>query len=130
MPLARTRSETFDAIEIRGGSEFLLRTQEALALLRPTSRFADVRSNLGLIRQGRRSGMRAWAQAPTFVVGKRTWKHSALWYAGAIAHDAYHAKLYADAKRATQVKSRRRTSGRELKQRRSVSLFSGRFSWS
>ncbi len=100
MPLARIRSETFDAIEIRGGSEFLLRTQEALALLRPTSRFADVQSNLGLIRQGKRSGMRAWAQAPTFVVGKRTWKHSALWYAGAIAHDAYHAKLYADAKRA------------------------------
>lgn len=100
MPLARTRSETFDAIEIRGGFEFLRRTQEALALLRPTSRFAEIQSNIGLIRQGKRSGMKAWAKQPTFVVGKRTWKHSALWYAGAIAHDAYHAKLYADAKKA------------------------------
>ena len=97
-------------LRIRGGSEFLLRTQEALALLRPTSRFAEVRSNLGLIRQGRRSGMKAWAQAPTFVVGKRTWKHSALWYAGAIAHDAYHAKLYADAKKSTP----RSRAGRRL----------------
>src|SRR4029450_4747513 len=84
---------------MRGGSEFLLRTKEALALLRPTSRFAEIRSNLGLIRQGKRSGMKACAEAPTFMVGKRTWKHSALWYAGAIAHDAHHAKLYADAKK-------------------------------
>ena len=106
MPLARIRSETFDAIEVRGGSEFVLRTQEALALLRPTSRFAEVRSNLGLIRQGKRSGMKAWAEKPTFVVGKRTWRHSALWYAGAIAHDAYHARLYADAKRANSDQER------------------------
>jgi hypothetical protein len=44
-----------------------------------------------------------WAQAkrPTFVVGRRTWSHSSLWYAGAIAHDAYHSKLYHDAKRGT-----------------------------
>jgi hypothetical protein len=55
-----------------------------------------------LIRQGKRSGMKAWVGEPTFVVGKRTWKHSALWYAGAIAHDAYHAKLYADAKKANR----------------------------
>ena len=42
--------------------------------------------------------MKAWAVKPTFTVGKATWRHSALWYAGAIAHDAYHAKLYSDAK--------------------------------
>jgi hypothetical protein len=97
-----TRLETFDGIKIRGGSEFLLQTQQALALLRPTSRFAEIQSNVGLIRQGKRSGMKAWAKQPIFVVGKRTWKHSALWYAGAIAHDAYHAKLYADAKKANR----------------------------
>jgi hypothetical protein len=34
-------------------------------------------------------------------VGRPTWQRSALWYAGAIAHDAYHAKLYGDAKRQT-----------------------------
>jgi hypothetical protein len=98
MPLARTRSEIFDGIRIRGGFDFLRRTHEALALLRPTSRFGEIRNNIGLIRQGKRSGMKAWAKEPTFVVGKPTWKHSILWYAGAIAHDAYHSKLYVDAK--------------------------------
>ena len=102
MPLGRMRSEIFEGIRIRGKSEFLLRSQEALALLKPTSRFAEIRSNLGLIQQGKRSGMHAWAAEPTFVVGKPTWKHSALWYASAIAHDAYHAKLYADAKKVSR----------------------------
>lgn len=44
--------------------------------------------------------MRAWEKKPTFVVGKPTWQHSVLWYAGAIAHDAYHSKLYYQAKTA------------------------------
>lgn len=41
-----------------------------------------------------------WARKsrPTFVVGAATWNHSERWYAGAIAHDAYHAKLYVEAK--------------------------------
>ena len=42
--------------------------------------------------------MKAWAEKPTFVVGNRTWQHSVLWYAGAIAHDAYHSKLYHETK--------------------------------
>ncbi len=95
-------SQTFERINVRGGFEFLHRTREALTLLRPTSVFAEIQSNVGSIRQGRRSGMKAWAKEPTFVVGKRTWRHSALWYAGAIAHDAYHAKLYAEAKKASR----------------------------
>jgi hypothetical protein len=86
-------------ITIRGRAEFLLRTQESLALLKRSPQFAVIQSNLAIIRQGRRSGMKAWAKLPTFIVGRRTWEHSALWYAGAIAHDAFHAKLYFDAKR-------------------------------
>ncbi|HZD42185.1 MAG TPA: hypothetical protein VE131_15790, partial [Terriglobales bacterium] len=43
--------------------------------------------------------VRAWAVKPVFVVGAATWKHSSLWYAGAIAHDAYHAMLYREAKK-------------------------------
>ncbi len=42
--------------------------------------------------------MHADAERPTFVVGKRTWSHSALWYAGAIAHDCFHSKLYQEAR--------------------------------
>jgi hypothetical protein len=100
MLFVRGRSDTFDGITIRGGPEFLLRTQEALALLRSTSRFADIQANIALIAEGKRSGMKAWAERPTFFVGRRTWKHSAIWYAGAIAHDAYHSRLYHEAKRA------------------------------
>jgi hypothetical protein len=97
----RKRSTWIDGIEIRGGTEFLQRTQEALSLLRATSRFAEVQSHLALIRQGKRSGMHARAKRPVFVVGQPTWKHSALWYAGAIVHDGYHAKLYHSAKQAS-----------------------------
>lgn len=96
------QSETFEGIKIRGGFEFLRRTREALALLRLTSGFVEIQNNIGLIRQGRRSGMKAWAKEPVFVVGKRTWNHSALWYASAIAHDAYHGKLYAEAKKTSR----------------------------
>jgi len=92
------RSHVVQGIEIRGGREFLIRTQEALTLLRPLAQFTVIRDHLKIIRQGQRSGMKAWAAKPTFIVGKATWRHSPLWYAGAIAHDAYHAKLYVDAK--------------------------------
>jgi hypothetical protein len=95
-------AETFEGIRLRGDFEFLSRTREALALLSATNGFFEIQSNIRLIRQGRRSGMKAWATQPTFVVGKPTWKHSAVWYAGAIAHDAYHAKLYAQAKNASR----------------------------
>ncbi|HWO43141.1 MAG TPA: hypothetical protein VNO43_15170, partial [Candidatus Eisenbacteria bacterium] len=37
-----------------------------------------------------------------------TWRHSALWYAGAIAHDAYHSKLYHEGKSAAGVPPDRR----------------------
>lgn len=96
-PLHRIR-QIVDGIDIVGGAEFLARTREALELLRPTGFFAEIQEHVAVIKQGRRSGMRARAARPTFVVGKRTWRHSALWYAGAIAHDACHAKLYRDAK--------------------------------
>jgi hypothetical protein len=85
-------------IEVRGDVEFRRRTEEALTLLRRLDQFYIIGKNLAVVRQGRRSGMKAWAKKPTFIVGKPTWTHSALWYAGAIAHDAYHAKLYGDAK--------------------------------
>jgi len=84
-------------IEVRGDADFHTRTREALDLLRPLAEFAIVRRHLAVICQGKRSGIRAWAERPIFTVGAPTWGHSTLWYAGAIAHDAYHAKLYRDA---------------------------------
>src|SRR3970282_1664404 len=98
MRFTRTSKEIFEGIEIRGKPEFLFRTQESLDRLQSTSQFELIRKHVRVICQGRRSGMKAWADKPTFTVGKATWRHSVVWYAGAIAHDAYHAKLYCDAK--------------------------------
>jgi hypothetical protein len=94
----RRQSEIIDGVEVRGRAAFRVRTREALELLRLSRLFGAARDHIAVIRQGRRSGMKAWAVKPTFTVGKATWNHSVVWYAGAIAHDAYHAKLYLDAK--------------------------------
>jgi hypothetical protein len=88
------RCEFLYGIEIRGSAAFVVRTREALDLLEAAGRLSAITPYIGLIRQAKRSGMKAWAKPPTFLVGDRTWQHSALWYAGAIAHDAYHAKLF------------------------------------
>jgi hypothetical protein len=95
-PFHQQESETIGGIEIHGSTEFISRTGEALALLAPTPFFSEIQRTIAVIKQGTRSGMRAYAKRPTFVVGKRTWSHSALWYAGAIAHDCFHSKLYHD----------------------------------
>jgi len=55
----RGQSDSFHGIEVRGGAEFQQRTREALALLQPLAQFALIRAHLGLIRQGKRSGMQA-----------------------------------------------------------------------
>jgi len=94
----RWQCEVVDGIEVRGRAAFRARTREALELLHLSPMFGVARNHIAVIRQGRRSGMKAWAVKPTFTVGKATWRHSAVWYAGAIAHDTYHAKLYRDAK--------------------------------
>jgi hypothetical protein len=90
----QSHSETVDGIEIKGSPAFLVCTKEALELLKPTPFFNVVPRYIAIIKQGKRSGMRAYAKRPTFVVGKPTWRHSAVWYAGTIAHDSYHSKLY------------------------------------
>jgi len=94
LAFARHLARQINGIEVYGTQEFIARTQESLALLYPLPEFAVIRDHVVVIRQARRSGMKAWLPKPTFMVGKPTWQHSALWYAGAIAHDAYHAKLY------------------------------------
>lgn len=94
----KKKSEMFGGIEIQGGPEFLARTREALELLGPTSFSNEIERYIAVIKEGKRSGMKAYARRPTFVVGKPTWDSSTLWYAGAIAHDCHHSKLYHEAK--------------------------------
>jgi hypothetical protein len=100
----QSHSEIVDGIEIKGSPAFLVCTREALALLRRTPFFNVIPRYIAVVQQGKRSGMKAAAEKPTFVVGKRTWNHSALWYAGAIAHDCYHSKLYQEARATTDGK--------------------------
>jgi len=92
------KTEFVAQIEVHGSAKFLARTRESLALLQSTPYFAQIQRHIAVIRQGRRSGMKADAAKPAFIVGRRTWSHSALWYAGAIAHDSHHSKLYHDEK--------------------------------
>ena len=96
--LCHRKFEIINGVEVRGSAAFRVRTREAMELLRLSTFFETAQDHLRVIRQGRRSGMKAWAEKPTFTVGAATWRHSAVWYAGAITHDAYHAKLYCDAK--------------------------------
>ena len=100
MPFGPALSETGDGIKIHGWPDFLLQSKQSLELLQPIAQFKVIQANIAIIRQGNRSGMRAWAKNPTFIVGRRSWEHSVLGYASAIAHDAYHSKLYREAKNA------------------------------
>ena len=92
-----------DSIQIEGSQAFLDRTKEALTLLRPLAAHHLIREHIGCIVQSSRSGMKAWLNPPTFAVGRATWNHSSVWYAGAIAHDAYHSKLYRDRQHALNL---------------------------
>jgi hypothetical protein len=96
----RKRS-SFGGIQLFGSAAFRARTLEALQLLSSCSDFDVVERHVALIKQGTRSGMKAWAKQPAFTVGTATWQHSTVWYAGVVAHEAYHSKLYHDAKAAT-----------------------------
>jgi hypothetical protein len=93
----RRQSAILCGLAVHGDEEFQRRTGEALALLEPLAQFGLIHAHLAAIRQGKRSGITAWADQPVFTVGTATWNHSPQWYAGAVAHDAYHVKLYRDA---------------------------------
>jgi hypothetical protein len=86
-------------ITLRGGADFITRTEQALALLRGSSWFEQVRPYVVVIEQAKRSGMAVYRRKPTFLVGQRTWQARSLWYASAILHDGYHSKLYYENRR-------------------------------
>ena len=81
-----------------GSEDFKAATRTALLRLRPTRSYPAVARYIAEIREHHYSGMRVHAERPTFLVGWPTWNSSSYWYAGAIAHDAHHAKLYFEEK--------------------------------
>ncbi|MBU2575307.1 MAG: hypothetical protein KKH28_14660 [Elusimicrobia bacterium] len=86
--------------EIQGSATFIAATKSALDLLGGSTTFTVIAPYISVIEQADRSGMVAWTAKPVFEVGNATWKHSAQWYAGAIAHDGMHSLHYHTAKAA------------------------------
>jgi hypothetical protein len=96
--LVRRHQATFEGIDVRGSERFVGQVTKALVLLRDKSpdTFAVVGQFVKRIREHSRSGMRAYDDPPTFDLAPRSAYHSLTWCSGAIAHDAYHSKLYHD----------------------------------
>jgi len=84
--------------EIVGSDRFKRQVSEALALLkeRDADAHAVVTEHVGRIQEAERSGMWAYKTPPTFDMSGTTAFYSITWCAAAIAHDAYHSKLYHD----------------------------------
>jgi hypothetical protein len=87
----------YGGIEIKGGAEFTTQTVAALTLLKQKApdAFQKIQTYIGIIEEGKHSGMWAWEQPPRYEVGDQTAFYSVTWYASTIAHDATHSELYA-----------------------------------
>ncbi len=90
-------SDAPGGIETVGSPEFSARARESLSLLERTPLWDSVHRNIAILKQGEHSGMAAYLAKPTMEVGDPTWKESPIWFAGAIAHDACHSRLYHEA---------------------------------
>jgi len=95
---AQYPSETVEGLDLTGSPEFIAKTREALDQLKRTKCFKVVKQYVAIIKESETSGMEAYLARPSYGVGKRTWQAGAVWYASTIAHDAFHSKLYHDAK--------------------------------
>ncbi len=86
----------YENIEIIGDKNFILQTQRALALLKDKhyKAFYMCQQYLGRIVLSSSSGVKPWEKTPTYEVGKLTAYYGLKWYAGTIAHDAFHSQLY------------------------------------
>jgi hypothetical protein len=120
----RRQSEIVDGIEVRGRGAFRSCTREALEFLRLSPLFGAVRNYIPVIRQGRRSGMKAWAVKPTLTVDKATWRHSAVWYAGPLLTTPITLSFTATPKAETVEKNLIMMPGRASKPRSNASPFS------
>jgi hypothetical protein len=87
----------YGGIKIKGRPEFVAQTRAALTLLeqKAPDAFQKIQTYVGIIEEGKHSGMWAWEQPPRYEVGDQTAFYSVTWYASTIAHDATHSELYA-----------------------------------
>lgn len=97
IPPALQNRATCAGVQISGSVDFLTQTCTALALLeqRDAEALIKIQTYVGLIAQGKHSGMWVWENPPRYEVGDATAFSSLTWYASTIAHDATHSELYA-----------------------------------
>ena len=97
-------SGLIDGPTVQGTAEFIAATNEALSGLKRAGYLGEIKRFISVIRQGRASGMEVHSK--TFNVGEATWRAGAQWYAGSIAHDSRHSRLYEEAKAANGTEPR------------------------
>jgi hypothetical protein len=91
----RQQETTYENIQLEGDEDFIDKTKKALMLLLKSGTFQEIKNYLGKIKQHHASGMRVYANPPTFEVNEPTWSSNITgWYASTIAHDTYHSYLY------------------------------------
>lgn len=90
----------FGKFEIRGSAGFAAKTRDALILLEDSTTFAKLSPYIAAIEESTRSGITAWTEKPASRVGSGTWSGDTAWYAGALAHDGCHSRLYHAARKA------------------------------
>lgn len=96
-PTASPKFET--PITIKGDAECVSQTEAALKLLQDKAplHYANILKTVGVIEcADAGSGMYAYENPPRYKVGTATRDAGTVWYAGTIAHDANHSKLYHD----------------------------------
>jgi len=101
LPHVAARTSQTWLVRVEGSDKFTQAVGAALDLLKSKSprTYQSVDAYVGLIREARRTGMRAFKKPPTFEIAEPTWTQPAVWLASVIAHDAHHSKLYHDFKR-------------------------------
>jgi|TARA_B100000315_G_C14379844_1_gene496934 hypothetical protein len=89
--------QDYDGVAIEGSEDFIQRTVQALERIQrgAPEEYNVIQENIGKIKLNEYSGMVAYDSPPTFLVGATAFGNNR-WYSCAIAHDAYHSKLYHD----------------------------------
>lgn len=96
--LGPRRGVQFGRIAVEGDRHFVNRVGAALRILeqKDPEAYDLVERHVPRITQGQHSGMWAYENPPRLELGPATANSSVTWLSGAIAHDAMHAKLYAE----------------------------------
>ena len=84
--------------KVTGTAKVRGQIETALILLKEKAPEAHalIQKNVAIIAEGKRSGMWAYKNPPTYEISNASALYSISWCAGTIAHDAYHSKLYHD----------------------------------